>query len=244
MGFVGNAGRAHHHALISAAKTVHDCLFCDPLVITGHRPQRLINAGPALIRRCGFLWLWGVLNLIPAGGRGPERRARRRDDGEPLVRRSGCRPDLAPDRVGRVAGEVPLETTPWRPCSDTPRPRGGWQSGLCQDERHQTWYQGRGLCNLPTTTTSSMCVCAPPGVGGGPRVVVSTAAFHARVRGSVPGPGGLKETKMLLPHPRVKVSIAGSLRDREPGLEFRILCLEDSVISIISPSSGGSPGPV
>ena len=33
----------------------------------------------------------------------------------------------------------------------------------------------------------------PP--GGGPRVVVSTAAFRARVRGSVPGLGGLKETK-------------------------------------------------
>ena len=32
-------------------------------------------------------------------------------------------------------------------------------------------------------------------VGGGPRVVVSTAAFHARVRGSVPGLGDLKETK-------------------------------------------------
>ena len=48
-----------------------------------------------------------------------------------------------------------------------------------------------------------------------PRVVVSTAAFHARVRGSVPGLGGLKETKMFLPHPRVKVSIVGSLRDRE-----------------------------
>ena len=31
---------------------------------------------------------------------------------------------------------------------------------------------------------------------GGPGVVVSTAAFHARVRGSVPGLGGLKETKM------------------------------------------------
>ena len=44
--------------------------------------------------------------------------------------------------------------------------------------------------------------------GGGPRVVVSSAAFHARVR-------GLKETKMFLPHPRVKVSIVGSLRDRE-----------------------------
>ena len=52
-------------------------------------------------------------------------------------------------------------------------------------------------------------------MGGGPRVVVSTAALHARVRGSVPGLGGLKETKLFLPHPRVKVSIVGSLRDRE-----------------------------
>ena len=51
--------------------------------------------------------------------------------------------------------------------------------------------------------------------GGGPRVVVSTAAFHARVRGSVPGLSGLKETTMFLPHPRVKVSIVGSLRDRD-----------------------------
>ena len=51
--------------------------------------------------------------------------------------------------------------------------------------------------------------------GGGPRVVVSTAAFHARVRGSVPGLSSLKETKMFLPHPRVKVSIVGSLHDRE-----------------------------
>ena len=49
-------------------------------------------------------------------------------------------------------------------------------------------------------------------LGGGPRVVVSTAALHARVHGSVPGFGGLKETKMFLPHPRVKVSIVGSLR--------------------------------
>ena len=32
---------------------------------------------------------------------------------------------------------------------------------------------------------------------------------------SVSGLGGLKEAKMLLPHPRVKVSIVGSLRDRE-----------------------------
>ena len=35
--------------------------------------------------------------------------------------------------------------------------------------------------------------------GGGPRVVVSTAALHARVRGSVPGLGGLKETKCFFP---------------------------------------------
>ena len=51
--------------------------------------------------------------------------------------------------------------------------------------------------------------------GGGPRVVVSTAAFHARVRGSVSGLGSLKETKNFPPHARVKVSIVGSLRDRE-----------------------------
>ena len=56
---------------------------------------------------------------------------------------------------------------------------------------------------------------ASPSEGGGPRVVVSTAAFYARVRGSVPGLGGLKETKLFLPHPRVKVSIVGSLRVRE-----------------------------
>ena len=73
--------------------------------------------------------------------------------------------------------------------------------------------------------------------GDGPRVVVSTAAkpFHARVRGSFPGLGGLKETKMFFPHPLLKL--------RPPGLEFRILCLKGSVISFISTSSGGSPGP-
>ena len=45
--------------------------------------------------------------------------------------------------------------------------------------------------------------------------MVSTAAFHARVRGSVPGVGGLEVTKMFLLHPRVKLSIVGSLRDRK-----------------------------
>ena len=46
--------------------------------------------------------------------------------------------------------------------------------------------------------------------GGGPRLVVSTAAFHARARGSFPGFGGLKETKMFIPHPLVKLSIVGA----------------------------------
>ena len=59
--------------------------------------------------------------------------------------------------------------------------------------------------------------------GGGLRVVVSTAAFHARVRGSVPGPAGLKETKVFLPHPRVKVSIVGSLRGSKNGLTLLTL---------------------
>ena len=45
--------------------------------------------------------------------------------------------------------------------------------------------------------------------------MVSTAAFNARVRGSIPSLGGLKGTKLFLPHPRVKVNIVGSLRDRE-----------------------------
>ena len=68
---------------------------------------------------------------------------------------------------------------------------------------------------FPQTDYGSRSCNAVEVVGGGPRVVVSTAAFHARVRGSVPGLGGLKETKLFLPHPRVKVSIVGSLRDRE-----------------------------
>ena len=69
--------------------------------------------------------------------------------------------------------------------------------------------------NLLDTISYLGLTLSSRGKGGGPRVVVSTAAFHARVRGSVPGLGGLKETKMFLLHPRVKVSIVGSLRDQE-----------------------------
>ena len=67
--------------------------------------------------------------------------------------------------------------------------------------------------------------------GGSPRVVVSTAAFHARVRGSVPGIGGLKETKMFLPHPRVKVSIVGILRDQEVACSNFVSCVWRTVSS-------------
>ena len=45
--------------------------------------------------------------------------------------------------------------------------------------------------------------------------MVSTAASHARIRGSVPGLGGLKEAKMFLPHPVAKLRIVGSFCDRE-----------------------------
>ena len=51
-------------------------------------------------------------------------------------------------------------------------------------------------------------------LGGGPRVVVSTAAFHARVRGSVPV-SAVSKKQNVSSHPCVKVSIVGSLRDRE-----------------------------
>ena len=76
------------------------------------------------------------------------------------------------------------------------------------------------------------------GGGGGARVVVSTAAFHARVWGSFPSLGGLKGTKMFLPHPLVKFSIVGSLCDRDvacsasdpQGLNFEF-CVWRAVLS-------------
>ena len=80
---------------------------------------------------------------------------------------------------------------------------------------HQANWATVGI-TAPTLAQHLLNIWCLPGVsGGGPRVGVSTAALYARVRGSVPGLGGFKETKMFLPHPRVKVSIVGSLRDRE-----------------------------
>ena len=74
----------------------------------------------------------------------------------------------------------------------------------------------KGAWHISTLTSDSIWLRKTwSHIGRGPRVLVSTAAFHARVRGSVPGFGGLKETKMFPPHTRVKLSIVGSLRDRE-----------------------------
>ena len=52
-------------------------------------------------------------------------------------------------------------------------------------------------------------------VGGGSRVVVSTAAFHARVRGSVPGLGCLKETKNVSSPSTRDREVACSASDRQ-----------------------------
>ena len=53
-------------------------------------------------------------------------------------------------------------------------------------------FEGGAKClfdGVPTDNKNTLLYSL--GTGGGPRVVVSTAAFDARVRGSYPGPGGL-----------------------------------------------------
>ena len=80
--------------------------------------------------------------------------------------------------------------------------------------------------------------------GGGPRVVVTNAAFHARVRGSFPGLGGLKDTKLFLHHPLVKLSIGGSLRVREVAClasDLRSLNFESCVWRAVSSHSSHHP---
>ena len=80
--------------------------------------------------------------------------------------------------------------------------------------------------------------------------MVSAAAFQARVRGFVSQSRRFERNKNVSspstsetqyceepPCPRGIV-----LALRLPGFAFRILCLEGSVISLISPSSGVSPG--
>ena len=57
------------------------------------------------------------------------------------------------------------------------------------------------------------------------------------VWGSVPGLGGLKETKMFLPHPFVKLSSVESLRDRDvasPASDLQGLNFESCVRRAVS----------
>ena len=73
---------------------------------------------------------------------------------------------------------------------------------------------------------------------GGPRVVVSTVAFHAIVHCLFPGLGSLKETKNVSsPSTRKKLSIVGSLCDREvacAALDCQSLNCESSVSRAVS----------
>ena len=64
--------------------------------------------------------------------------------------------------------------------------RGRLLFGVLQS-RYRTRFQTN---SMPTTTNRVLHK-----TGGGPRIVVSTAAFHARARGSLPGLGDLKETE-------------------------------------------------
>ena len=98
----------------------------------------------------------------------------------------------------------------------------------------------------------------PRGGGGGgdgfPGAAIKPAWLESRrslVRTSL-WPSKFKRNKKILPRSLAKIQYCGEhtwprgsvLGLRPPRLEFRILRLEDSVISIISPPSGGSPGPV
>ena len=85
----------------------------------------------------------------------------------------------------------------------------------------------------------------------GPGAVVEAACLkspRSRVRTPL---WSFQRNKLFLPHSLVNIQYCweppwprGSVLGlRPPGLEFRILCLERSVIPFISPSSGGSPGP-
>ena len=90
------------------------------------------------------------------------------------------------------------------------------------------------------------------GCGGPGAAVVKAACLESRgswVRAPL-WPSNFKEIKCFFPAHSQRFTIVRSLCDREvawsasdPGLKFRILCLERSVISFISPSSGGFHGP-
>ena len=80
----------------------------------------------------------------------------------------------------------------------------------CPNIKTQHWLNVTGLLGKHVYTT---LFCSKWLASGGPKVVVSTAAFHARAR--FPASAVWKKQKLFLPHPRVKGSIVESLRGRE-----------------------------
>ena len=81
--------------------------------------------------------------------------------------------------------------------------------------------------------------------GEGPGAVGKTACLESQ-RWWVRDPfcsSSFKETKKFLSRSLVNIHIVESLCDREEGCSASN-CLKGSVISFISPSSRGSPGPV
>ena len=100
-------------------------------------------------------------------------------------------------------------------CPVSKCPRTNNNAGLMLGQRCRWWANidqslGRSL-------VSAVMTFHDISQGWSPRVVLSTAAFHARVRDLFPGLGGLKKIKMFLPHAPIKLSrpIVGSLRDRQ-----------------------------
>ena len=69
--------------------------------------------------------------------------------------------------------------------------------GLLLGQRRRRWSNSKPMLGQRPIFSGGL----PCTMGGGSGVVVSTAAFHARVRGSFPVLGGLKEIKTFLPHP-------------------------------------------
>ena len=112
-------------------------------------------------------------------------------------------------------------------------------------------------CSQPFQTSSmpkKRLVLHYSSKGGGPGAVVKAACLESRRSRVQTTTLAFKfhKNKLFLPRSLVMIQYCleppwprgGVLGLRPPGLEFRILCLEGSVIPFISPSSGGSPGPL
>ena len=69
------------------------------------------------------------------------------------------------------------------------------------DKAAPIWARWRASIYAINLSSIGLCqsVCSISQIGRDLRVVVSTAAFHTRVRGSFPGLSGLKKQKWFFP---------------------------------------------